>query len=115
MEMTEKEIVDSYNRRVAGPATQIQVLAELNDTTYTEIEKILVNAGEEVPKKKGRKPKTAKAEQQKVPDVLLQIAYEKLDSLEEEIQFHKRKMEEAAATYKEITDFIGIRPERKDA
>ena len=51
--MSESEIVASY-RQAAKPAAQITVLAELNACSKERIEDILREAGEPLPKKRGR-------------------------------------------------------------
>ena len=55
--MSEGEIVASY-RQAAKPAAQITVLADLNACSKERIEEILREAGEPLPKKRGRQKRT---------------------------------------------------------
>ena len=55
--MSEGEIVASY-RQAAKPADQIKVLADLNVCSKEHIEDILREAGEPLPKKRGRQKQT---------------------------------------------------------
>ncbi len=55
--MSESEIVASY-RQAAKPAAQITVLADLNACSKERIEEILREAGEPLPKKRGRQKQT---------------------------------------------------------
>lgn len=55
--MSEGEIVASY-RQAAKPAAQITVLADLNACSKEHIEEILREAGEPLPKKRGRQKRT---------------------------------------------------------
>ncbi len=55
--MSEGEIVASY-RQAAKPAAQITVLADLNACSKERIEEILREAGEPLPKKRGRQKQT---------------------------------------------------------
>lgn len=55
--MSEGEIVASY-RQAAKPAAQITVLADLNACSKERIEEILREAGELLPKKRGRQKQT---------------------------------------------------------
>ena len=55
--MSEGEIVASY-RQAAKPAAQITVLADLNVCSKERIEEILREAGEPLPKKRGRQKQT---------------------------------------------------------
>lgn len=55
--MSESEIVASY-RQAAKPAAQITVLADLNVCSKERIEEILREAGEPLPKKRGRQKRT---------------------------------------------------------
>ena len=55
--MSESEIVASY-RQAAKPAAQITVLADLNACSKERIEEILREAGEPLPKKRGRAKRT---------------------------------------------------------
>lgn len=55
--MSEGEIVASY-RQAAKPAAQITVLADLNACSKERIEEILREAGEPLPKKRGRSKRT---------------------------------------------------------
>lgn len=55
--MSESEIVASY-RQAAKPAAQITVLADLNACSKERIEEILREAGEPLPKKRGRQNQT---------------------------------------------------------
>ena len=55
--MSESEIVASY-RQAAKPAAQITVLADLNACSKERIEEILREAGEPLPKKRGRQKRT---------------------------------------------------------
>lgn len=55
--MSEGEIVASY-RQAAKPAAQITVLADLNACSKERIEEILREAGEPLPKKRGREKRT---------------------------------------------------------
>ena len=55
--MSEGEIVASY-RQAAKPADQIKVLADLNVCSKAHIEDILREAGEPLPKKRGRQKQT---------------------------------------------------------
>ena len=55
--MSESEIVASY-RQAAKPAAQITVLADLNVCSKERIEEILREAGEPLPKKRGRQKQT---------------------------------------------------------
>lgn len=55
--MSEGEIVASY-RQAAKPAAQITVLADLNACSKEHIEEILREAGEPLPKKRGRQKQT---------------------------------------------------------
>lgn len=57
MPMSESEIVASY-RQAAKPAAQITVLADLNACSKERIEGILREAGEPLPKKRGRQKRT---------------------------------------------------------
>lgn len=58
--MSEGEIVASY-RQAAKPAAQITVLADLNACSKERIEEILREAGEPLPKKRGRQKQTGGA------------------------------------------------------
>lgn len=55
--MSESEIVASY-RQAAKPTAQITVLADLNVCSKERIEEILREAGEPLPKKRGRQKQT---------------------------------------------------------
>ena len=55
--VSESEIVASY-RQAAKPAAQITVLADLNVCSKERIEEILREAGEPLPKKRGRQKQT---------------------------------------------------------
>ena len=55
--MSASEIVASY-RQAAKPAAQITVLADLNACSKERIEEILREAGEPLPKKRGREKRT---------------------------------------------------------
>lgn len=55
--MSEGEIVASY-RQAAKPAAQIKVLADLNVCSKEHIEDILREAGEPLPKRRGRQKQT---------------------------------------------------------
>ena len=55
--MSESKIVASY-RQAAKPAAQITVLADLNACSKERIEEILREAGEPLPKKRGRQNQT---------------------------------------------------------
>lgn len=55
--MSKGEIVASY-RQAAKPAAQITVLADLNACSKERIEEILREAGEPLPKKRGRQKRT---------------------------------------------------------
>lgn len=55
--MSESEIVASY-RQAAKPTAQITVLADLNVCSKERIEEILREAGEPLPKKRGRQKRT---------------------------------------------------------
>ena len=55
--MSESEIVASY-RQAAKPAAQITVLADLNVCSKERIEEILREAGEPLPKERGRQKQT---------------------------------------------------------
>lgn len=55
--MSESEIVASY-RQAAKPTAQITVLADLNACSKERIEDILREAGEPLPKKRGRQKRT---------------------------------------------------------
>ena len=56
MEMTEKEIVDSYNN-AAYKTKQVGILADLNGVSKQCIEELLIKNGAVYPPKKGPKPK----------------------------------------------------------
>lgn len=57
LQMAEADIVASY-RQAAKPADQIKVLADLNVCSKARIEEILREAGEPLPKKRGRQKQT---------------------------------------------------------
>lgn len=107
MWMTNEEVARSY-RNSKRRGTQIRILAELNLCQPQEIKEILVEMGEI----KEKKVKT-EGEDMKVPEVIIQLAVEKLDSIEEEIKVieaeikkveeHKQVLE---AQYAQIAEFL---------
>lgn len=63
MEMTKGEITRAY-RESSNKTEQIKILADLNECSRADIEKILKDAGHEIPKR-GRKPNVTKTEEPK--------------------------------------------------
>lgn len=114
MWMTNEEIARSFrnsNRR----GTQIRVLAELNLCKPHEIKEVLIEMGElqeQKAEKKVEKKVVKKAEVKtegevmKVPEVIIQLAVEKMDSIEERIKIIEKQKKELEDQYQQIAEFL---------
>lgn len=103
MEMTESEIKASYSH-AKHKATQIKILADLNDCSVREIKEIL--GLQEVKKPKVVKEEIVEPEENeaaelpiKIPDSIYDMAVERLEALEKII-------DKANAEYTEIAKFL---------
>lgn len=120
MEMSEKEIIASYNNAKHKP-TQLRILADLNCTTVAEIKRIvglqegnmvkseIEKIGEFAEKQKKIKPKHIQEEEPvkaaeltiKIPDSIYNMAVTRLEELE-------NILENARKEYAEIAEFLGM-------
>lgn len=115
MWMNDSEIALSY-KRASNPKTQIKILAELNLCSKAEIEEILIKAGEIRPKEKKKKvqEKTESddiegEQEMKIPECILQYAFDRLTDIEDSIEAHQKAIQELEGSYQEMVEFIGER------
>lgn len=109
MWMTKSEIARSY-RESKNRNAQIGILAEMNLCSIEEIREVLVETGEIKAKGKKATPVVREKEKtvmgKKVPESILNFAYDKLDTIEKEIKDLEKLLKEKESEYKEIADFL---------
>lgn len=95
MEMTPNEIIRNYNA-AKHPKMQIDILADLNDTTPEEIKKI-ISAKEE--KKEPKKKEESKRIPMVRSEYVLSLVVARMDEVEHIIKEYEKE-------YMELSDFI---------
>lgn len=114
--MKREEIARSY-RMAKNQREQINILADLNLCSSTEIKRVLIDMGEieEEHSKVYQKihEEDAKGEEKvaakkAIPEVIAKYAYDKLDQLEKQIEVYQQDIKKLEKEYKEIADFLEI-------
>ena len=106
--MTINEICRSY-REAKDKPEQIKILADLNCTSVTEVEKILADHGEKVeqsPKSNRGKKAGAKTEVVVIPALVEEILHAELEHLEEQMKPLEAQLKPLAEKYEEIANFM---------